>query len=103
MSVKSCRVTIQDLDGITHTVEVTAETLFEAVAHGLAAIRGREWVAGLAQGLNVVRVSVSNVPVQHEVRLQDFTKWLEKPGGSPLEVSQRWEIRKILGMPVSRL
>ena len=102
MSVKSCRVTIQDLDGITHTVDVTAESLFEAVAHGLAAIRGHEWVAGLAQGLNVVRVSVSNVPVQHEVRLQDFTKWLEKPGGSPREVSQRWEIRRILGMPVSR-
>jgi hypothetical protein len=61
--------------------------------------RGHEWVAGLAQGMNVVRVSAANVPVQHEVRLQDFTKWLEKPGGSPREVSQRWEIRKILGMP----
>jgi hypothetical protein len=102
MSVKNCRVTIQDLDGISHSVEVTAETLYEAVAQGLAAIRGHEWVVGLAQGMNVVRVSVANVPVQHEVRLQDFTKWPEKPGGSPREVSQRWEIRKILGMPDGR-
>lgn len=35
--IRSCRVTVQDLDGITHTVEVTAESLYEAVAQGLAA------------------------------------------------------------------
>ena len=102
MSVKSCRVTIQDLDGVTHSVEVTAATLYEAVAQGVAAIRGHEWVPGIAQGMNVVRVSVSNVRVEHEVRLVDFTRWLEKPGGSPREISDRKKIREILGMPVSR-
>jgi hypothetical protein len=93
MTTKSCRVTIQDLDGISHSVEVTAATLYEAVAQGLAAIRGHEWVSGIAQGMNVVKVTVANVPVQHEVRLQDFTKWLEKPGSpapltSPVPASQ---------------
>ena len=58
MPVRFCRVTIQDLDGVSHTVEVTAATLYQAVALGLAAIRGNEWVAGIAQGLNVVKVSV---------------------------------------------
>jgi hypothetical protein len=37
--------------------------------------------------MKVVKVSVANVRVEHEVRLQNFTKWLEKPGASPLEVS----------------
>ena len=36
MSVRSCRVTIQDLDGTPHTAEVTASSLFEAVAQGLS-------------------------------------------------------------------
>jgi len=27
MPVRSCRVTIKDMDGVKHTVEVTAETL----------------------------------------------------------------------------
>jgi hypothetical protein len=40
-----------------HTVEVTAATLYEASAQGLAAIRGNDWVAGAARGLNVVKVS----------------------------------------------
>ena len=48
-------MTIRDLEGVTHTVEVTAATLYEAVALGLAAIRGNDWVAGVAQGLNVVK------------------------------------------------
>jgi hypothetical protein len=102
MAVRSCRVTIQDLDGVSHTAEVTAATLYEAVAQGIAAIRGNEWVAGIAQGLNVVKVSVADVRIDHEVRLGDFTKWLERSGGSPREISDRRRIRTILGMPVSR-
>lgn len=35
MAVRSCRVTITDLDGVSHTAEVTASTLLEAVALGL--------------------------------------------------------------------
>lgn len=40
--------------------------------------------------------------VEREVQLDDFTKWLERAGGSPREASDRRRIRSILGMPVSR-
>jgi hypothetical protein len=86
------------MDGVLHTVDVTAMTLYEAVAQGLAAIRGNEWVAGIAEGLNAIKVSVSNVRIEHEVKIRDFTKWLEKTGGSPREISERQRIRSILGM-----
>lgn len=81
---------------MVHTVEVTAETLYEAVARGLAAIRGNDWVSGIAGGLNAVRVSVANVRVEHEVKMIEFKRWLERPGGSPREVGQRQRIRAIL-------
>ena len=71
---------------MAHT-EVTAATLYEAVAQGLAAIRGNDWVAGVAQGLNVVKVSVAHVRGEHMVKLMEFTKWLEQDGGSPRETS----------------
>jgi hypothetical protein len=89
------------MKGVSHTVEVTASTLYEAVAQGLAAIQGAEWVGEIAQGLNVAKVSVLPVRVEHEVKLMDFTKWLERKGGSPREVSDRHRIRTILGMPVT--
>jgi hypothetical protein len=102
MSVRSCRVSIQDMAGVSHTVDVTAATLYEAVAQGLAAIRANEWAADIPQGLNVVKVSVAEVRVEHEVKLMDFTNWLERAGGSPREVSERHRIRSILGMQETR-
>jgi hypothetical protein len=55
------------LDGVSHTVEMMAATLYEAVARGVAALRHNEWVAGIAQGQSVVKVSVADVRVEHEL------------------------------------
>jgi hypothetical protein len=101
MTVRLCKVTIEDMDGVRHTVDVTAETLYEAVALGMAAIRIDDWVSGIAQGLNPVKVRVTNVAVEHEVRLMDFTKWLDRANGSPREMVERKRIRSILGMEKS--
>lgn len=102
MSVRSCRVTVQDLDGTSHTAEVTASSLFEAVAQGLAALRKNEWVEGIEERFGTVKVSVAEVHVEHQVKIADFMKWLERQGRTPREVSQRYKIRAILGMSVSR-
>jgi hypothetical protein len=102
MSVRSCRVTIQKTDGIAHTAEVTASSLYEAVAQGLAALRKSEWVEGVEERFGMVKVSVAEVRVEHQVKIADFMKWLERPGRSPHEVSQRHNIRAILGMSASR-
>jgi hypothetical protein len=72
MPVRSCKVTIEDMNGVGHTVDVTAGSLYEAVALGMAAIRTDEWVNGIAQGLNPVKVRVTSVAVEHEVRLMDL-------------------------------
>src|ERR1700674_573152 len=100
MSVRTCKVTIEDMNGVSHAVDVTAETLYQAVALGVAAIRTDEWVTGIAQGLNPVKVRVI-VAIEHEVRLMDFTKWLDRDGGSPREITDRKRIRSILGMEKS--
>jgi hypothetical protein len=100
--VRCCKVTMRDLEGVAHTVEVTAGSLYEAVALGMAAIRTDEWASGIAQGLNPVTVQVSSVSVKHEVRLMDFTKWLDKANGSPREMTERKRIRSILGMGASK-
>jgi hypothetical protein len=102
MTVRACRVTIQDLDGISHTAEVTADTRYEAVAQGLAALRKNEWVEGIQEQFGVVKVSVADVRVEHLVKIADLTTWLERPGRTPRDVSQRHKIRAILGMPVPR-
>jgi hypothetical protein len=51
------------------TIAVPKRTLFSL------AVRARP---ALAQRLNAVKVSVADVRVEHEVKLMDFTKWLER-------------------------
>jgi hypothetical protein len=98
MALRSCRVSITDLKGVRHTAEVTASTPYEAVALGLAVIRGNGWVADLPEDLNTVEVSVTEVHVTHAVRFRDFKNWIDRTGGSPRDVAQRRRIREILGL-----
>jgi hypothetical protein len=98
MEVKSCRVTISDMEGVAHTVEVTAGTLYEAVALGLKQLQGNEWVENIAGGLNEVCVSVKSVRVEHRVKMAEFKKWLERKGGSPADMTRRRKVREILDL-----
>jgi len=75
---------------------VTAATLYEAVAAALAAFREDEWVGQIGNGLTTVSVTVHQPAVAHQVRIQDFLKWLRKKGGSPAEVSLREKLGKML-------
>jgi hypothetical protein len=98
MPVRSCRVTITDMEGVAHTVEVTASSLYEAVAQALTALRGKEWVVGIPDGFAPVKVRVLDIPVDHEVKMKDFTSWLDRRGNSPKEAMDRKKIRGILGL-----
>jgi hypothetical protein len=85
------------MQDISHTVEVTAESLYEAVALGLRAIRGRDWVEGLREQFKV-DVSVSEIPVRHSVEMKEFSSWLQRDGGAPKDLVQRKRVRKVLGL-----
>ena len=56
--LRQCFVSVKDLNGVEHIVTVSANSLFEAVALGLAQIQKSEWVADIATGLNVVTVEL---------------------------------------------
>ena len=44
MPLRSCKVACRDLAGNDHTVEVTAESLYEAVGKALVIMRQNDWV-----------------------------------------------------------
>jgi hypothetical protein len=76
MPAQYCRLTIKDPEGIEHTAEVTADSLYEAIALGLRAIRESSWVEGIAQNF-AIRVLVRDTPVEHTVEFRAFNKWLD--------------------------
>jgi hypothetical protein len=95
--LRTCRVSVTDIRDVEHSIEVTAETLYEAVAIALAALQQDNWVGEIGGGLTTVNVVVQQPPVRHEVKMKDFLSWLGRQGGSPAEVILREKLGKILG------
>jgi hypothetical protein len=58
-------------------------------------------VAGIRDGFAPVKVRVADIPVEHEVKLKDFTQWPERLGNSPMDVIDRKKIREILALSKS--
>jgi hypothetical protein len=97
MGLRCCQVSCRDLKGVEHTVEVTADSLYEAVAQGLRAFRQNDWVDGIGQGQTTVTVVVKTPEVEHKVRVRDFVRWLESQGRTPAEVGLKSRLRQLLG------
>jgi hypothetical protein len=55
MALRSCLVSGRDLAGTEHAVEVTAESLYEAVAQALGILRGDQWVEEIGEGLTELK------------------------------------------------
>ena len=93
-NVHSCGKGSRDVE---HSIEVTAETLYEAIATALAALQQDNWVGEIGQGFTTVTVLVQQPPVKHEVKMRDFVSWLNRQGRSPAEVILKQKLEKILG------
>jgi hypothetical protein len=99
MELKSCKVTLRDFEGTEHSVQVTAGTLYEAVALALKTLRHTDWIAGHSDDSGDVQVAVQNIPVTHTVKLVAFRKWLDQRGRTPVEMTRRQKVRAILEIP----
>ena len=80
-------------------VEVTADSLYEAVAQGLRAFRENDWVDDVGGGLTTITVVVSQPSVEHKVRVRDFEQWLEAQGRTPAEMSLKSRLRELMRKP----
>jgi hypothetical protein len=95
--LRTCTVAVKDIRDVEHSIEVTAETLYEAIATALAAFQQDNWVGEIGEGFTTVTVLVQQPPVKHEVRMKDFLSWLRRQGRSPAEVTLKQKLEKILG------
>ena len=96
MTLKACKVSCFDLQGVEHTVEVSAGSVYEAVAQALRIFRGNEWVENIGHGQTLLSVKVKHPEIEHTVRVQDFESWLEASPRSPAEMILKNRLREIL-------
>jgi hypothetical protein len=78
------------------SVEVSAGSVYEAMAHDLRIIRDNEWVEDMGRGQTPITVKVKHPEIEHTVRVQDFERWLETTPRSPAEMLLKNRLREIL-------
>jgi hypothetical protein len=95
VGLRTCRVTCLDANGAEHAVEVTARSLYEAVARGLHILRQSDWVDGIYQN-STITIAVKEPQLEHKVRIRDFESWLASNGKSPAEQALKTDLRDLL-------
>jgi hypothetical protein len=96
VAVRTCRVTCIDPRGVEHTIQVSAQSLYEAVAQALRIFREDAWSEDLWQSAASLTVKISQPAVEHRVRIKDFTNWLDAAGKSPAEMALKNRLRDIV-------
>jgi hypothetical protein len=90
---KTCTVSFRDSDGVQHSVEVGAETLYEAAVLALKSFRDQECTPGPAAHL---AVEVKSPSVTHTVVARKIEEWLEGGARSPKEAIEKRRLRQLL-------
>ena len=82
MALRTCTVSCTDLCGCEHTVEVTADSLYEAVAQGFACF-ARTIGSMTSAAVRRFRLSSGSPRLNIRFTLRDFERWLESQGRTP--------------------
>ena len=95
MPVRVCEVSFKDHHGIRHSVEVDAETLYEAVVFAVNAFRNEPWLGNLSRG-TPLDVEVRARGTKHTVTLDQVERWLAGSGATPGEQSRKVRLKMLL-------
>lgn len=94
--LRACIVTVKGERGVQHSVEVTAETLYEAAAAGVSLLRQEDWADGIGPGTQL-EVRVKSPETTHLVTVSQITRWCDGVAVSPDEVLKRRKVKELLG------
>jgi len=91
-----CRVSYTNDEGI-HSVEVTANTLFEAAAQALVEFREDKTITTPPDLETTLSIVVLRKPVEHVIRLKRLHEWAQFGNTTgPAELLRRERVRKML-------
>ena len=84
-----------DQRGIRHTVDVQAESLFEAAVLAVQTVREDPWLERIGPA-TVLDVEVRQPATRHAVTLRQVERWLAGATPNPTEASKKAKLKMIL-------
>jgi hypothetical protein len=95
MAARFCSVSFTSATGFTHSVDVEAETLYEAAGLGLARLKADGWVEGLGPGTKL-EIQVREPGTSHVVSVQQLQRWMNSTQNSPAETLRKARLKSLL-------
>ena len=95
VALRTCTVSFSGPSGIRHSVDVTAESVYEAAALGVSALRKSGWADAVALGTEL-EIHVREPPTSR-VRLHQIHRWCDGIATSPDETLKKRKLKQLLG------
>lgn len=86
------------MEGITHSVEVSASSLYEAAVLGMKAFEQTGWAD---HPVGCMEIVIKSPAVTHRVGVVQVTNWL-RSAGSPQDCALKARLRAVLGWDANR-
>jgi len=90
----NCTVSFLDPEGIRHSVEVEANSLYEAAVLAIKVFTDHDCEPGASAKLEV---TIPN-PITHEVTPKQLKDWLKRTAKSPRDLVEKEKLKELLGM-----
>ena len=94
--MKTCTVSFTAPSGVRHSVEVSADSLYEAAILGLTLLKQADWVDPVALG-TPLEIQVKNPETTHRVSLAQLRRWVDGTAVSPDETLRKRRLKELLG------
>ena len=95
VGLRACVVSFAGERGVRHSVEVTAETLYEAAATALSIFRQSEWADMIGPSTELL-VAVKHPETTHRVTQNQIRRWCDGVAVSPDEVLKRRRVKMLI-------
>ena len=101
MPARTCIVSVTDAGGVQQSVEVSAETVFDAAARAVSALRGDAWTDTIGPATRL-DIRVLQPAITHTVTVQQLERWANGSAISPEERIRKDRVKYLLGATESR-
>ena len=95
MALRTCTVSFTGPSGVRHSVEVTAESIYEAAALGVSALKNSGWVDAMAPGTEL-EILVREPATCHRLTVQQIRCWCDGVAVSPHETLKKRRLKELL-------
>jgi hypothetical protein len=93
--VRSCTVSFRGVSGVRHSVELDAESVFDAAIRGLALLRRDGWVDNVGTATEL-EVEVREPATRHTVSVQQLRRWCDSIAASPADTIRKAKLKQLL-------